>query len=316
VEGTGLRAERTLSDQKFSGLPVPSLVIGKRAVPFNLFDATGVAIRLDGNFDPDLDSVVYVHSADSMELLKWGEQHVTAIAFDDSIPLPDRAAFVYRGLLLETSRLFQHRARFSRTQDLIRSLSVAGRFMAAHPQTIGPTLQFARELDAPVPRSTNTGFVNGFLAIQSGQERLAGRALLAGIVADIGVVDSHRKLMTLDRALTPPERNIIQAHPVSSARLLDRIGIHDELVIDAVLYHHERLDGSGYPSGLADGAVPRMAQLTGLANAFIGLTTPRGKRSPMTSSAAIQQLSTEPFDPNLVDLLRPLGAFEREAAAA
>jgi HD domain-containing protein len=287
-------------------LPIPSSVFGAREVQFALFDESGVPVELDGNFDPVLDPILYVQLSDAMQLLKWGEQHATTILSDEGISLVDRTSFCFRGLLLEASRIYQHRARFMRTQEFIRSTSVAARFFTAHLEVLAPTLQFARAFDSPVSRAANTGLVASCLVTAIGQPELAGRALLAGLIADIGIVDSHRKLIALDRALTPPERNIINAHPVSSARLLNRVGIHDAVVIDAVMFHHERLDGSGYPSRLAGADIPRLAQVVGLANAFVGLTSPRGKRPPETDAGAVQQLFAESFDDDLVAVLRTL----------
>ena len=305
-----------LSDQQAIGLPVPSTVfLNRGAIPFELRDEFGISAALNHDFDPVLDPVLYVRPQDSTRLLRWGERHADAITSDDGIPLADRTAFVHRGLMLETWRLFHHRARFRRAPQLLASLQTAASFFAAHPQTLPPLLAPSRGQVGPVARAASTGLFATALALTEGDPEAAQHALLAGIVADVGVVDSHRKLMTVDRALTPPERNIVAAHPVSSARLLGRIGIDDPTVGDAVIYHHERIDGSGYPSGLPGHDIPRLAQQLALADAFVDLTIPRGTRPPLSAAAAIQQLFAQPFDEDLVALLRALVETPEVAAA-
>lgn len=80
---------------------------------------------------------------------------------------------------------------------------------------------------------------------------------------------------------THPElgAQVLQGHPLAP------------LAMDAVLSHHERIDGRGYPSGLTGGAMTNAAKIVGLADAFDAMTSPRPYRKGMTVDAAVEQLS-------------------------
>lgn len=80
---------------------------------------------------------------------------------------------------------------------------------------------------------------------------------------------------------THPElgAQVLQGHPLAP------------LAMDAVLSHHERIDGRGYPSGLTGGAMTNAAKIVGLADAFDAMTSPRPYRKGMTVDAVVEQLS-------------------------
>jgi HD-GYP domain-containing protein (c-di-GMP phosphodiesterase class II) len=127
--------------------------------------------------------------------------------------------------------------------------------------------------------------------------------ILAGMVADIGLIDSHRDLLSFERAMTPPERAILHAHPHASSRLVRGCGLENEHLLAAVEHHHERIDGSGYPLGLGGTSVPQLAQIVGLADSFMTLVTARPRVAALQPGAAIDVLTTKAFDADLVATL-------------
>ncbi|MCP4247401.1 MAG: HD domain-containing protein, partial [bacterium] len=100
---------------------------------------------------------------------------------------------------------------------------------------------------------------------------------------------------------------------------------------DIVLYHHERYDGAGYPTGLAGNRIPIESRLLAVADAYTAMTSPRPYRSAFSHHEAVQRIceaAGTQFDPAVVDaflshfgsehgedlLLNPGGALRAPAA--
>lgn len=102
---------------------------------------------------------------------------------------------------------------------------------------------------------------------------------------------------------------MIRTHPESGLRLL---GAHPlaQLARDAVLLHHETPDGNGYPYGLRSEAIPLVARIVGICDAFDAMTSSRPYRSGMPISKALSIIKLElgrQFDAELGELFLTLG---------
>jgi HD-GYP domain-containing protein (c-di-GMP phosphodiesterase class II) len=111
----------------------------------------------------------------------------------------------------------------------------------------------------------------------------------AGLLHDIGkeALPDHVLLGRTD--LHPDERRLVQRHPADGARLLLRVEGLGE-VAAAVLAHHERIDGQGYPDGLAGDDIPMPARILAIAEVYDILTAPDSYRSPLTAADAEDEL--------------------------
>ncbi|HEY8174987.1 MAG TPA: HD domain-containing phosphohydrolase [Gemmatimonadaceae bacterium] len=142
---------------------------------------------------------------------------------------------------------------------------------------------------------------------------------LAALFHDIGKIsEALVDIVHEGRKLTPTERREIATHPVRGAQVLAPIAhFHPELA-DAVLAHHERWDGSGYPRGLRGKRIPFAARIIAIADTFDAITHIRRYRDGRTVKEAariiVQGRGTQ-FDPELVDLLLLPPVFERFASA-
>jgi putative nucleotidyltransferase with HDIG domain len=96
----------------------------------------------------------------------------------------------------------------------------------------------------------------------------------AGLFHDIGKIGVPDAILTKPEALTEEEYEIVKRHPQDGARIVGRLQRMQEAV-PAILHHHERWDGRGYPHRLAGEEIPVEAALVGLADAFDAMTTDR-----------------------------------------
>lgn len=132
----------------------------------------------------------------------------------------------------------------------------------------------------------------------------------AGILHDVGKLGVPTRLLRKDGPLTPEERRIIELHPEYGHEMVRGISFLGEARA-AVLHHHERMDGSGYPYGLLGDRIPESARVVAVADAFDAMTSTRSYRRARPVEAAIAELERcagAQFDPRMVEaLVRALG---------
>ena len=108
-------------------------------------------------------------------------------------------------------------------------------------------------------------------------------------VGKIGIPDS---LLMKRSRLTPAEYDVMKRHPVIGDELCRTVRSFDD-VRQIVRHHHERLDGSGYPDGLAGDLIPLLAQIVSVVDVFDALTTDRPYRRALPAAAAYKTLLME-----------------------
>jgi putative nucleotidyltransferase with HDIG domain len=126
----------------------------------------------------------------------------------------------------------------------------------------------------------------------------------AGILHDIGKIAISEEILNKPGKLTALEREVIETHPVESARIIRPIGFLKD-VVPIVEHHHEWFDGSGYNSGLAAEEIPKGARVLSVADAFEAMTSDRPYHGAMPWTDAVAELkrySGTQFDPEVVDV--------------
>jgi putative two-component system response regulator len=119
----------------------------------------------------------------------------------------------------------------------------------------------------------------------------AARIWTAATLHDIGKIDTPREILNKSGRLSDAEFDVIKRHPVDGAAMLVEIG--DPQIVAIVRSHHERLDGAGYPDGLAGAEIPLGARIIAVADTFDALTSTRSYRSAATHKRALDILRKE-----------------------
>jgi putative nucleotidyltransferase with HDIG domain len=121
------------------------------------------------------------------------------------------------------------------------------------------------------------------------EEREAEALHFAGLLHDLGKVGVPdavlRKTTTLDEA----EWVLIRQHPEKGAEVLSHLAAYQG-VADIVRYHHERLDGSGYPNGITADAIPEPSKILAVADTYHAMTSDRPYRGALGSFEALKEL--------------------------
>lgn len=125
----------------------------------------------------------------------------------------------------------------------------------------------------------------------------------ASLLHDTGKVDIPLEILTKTTKLTPTEYSIIKRHPVKGAQILRPLQILRP-AINIIMHHHEKYDGTGYPSRLRKGQIPQGARIMAVADAFEAMVYGRPYRERMDINSALKEIkkkSGTQFDPKVVD---------------
>ena len=157
-----------------------------------------------------------------------------------------------------------------RPRALRRRVVTRGRYVGSHPERV------AR--------------IAVVLAARLGYEGPALDAIEVGaLLHDVGKAAIPERILLKPGALDEEEWRVMRAHPVISDSILSGVELHP-FVREIARSTHERLDGGGYPDGLADPVIPLSARIVAVADAFDALTTDRSYRPARSVAYALSEL--------------------------
>jgi putative nucleotidyltransferase with HDIG domain len=194
---------------------------------------------------------------------------------------------------LEVANLRLESANMSFATALVTTLDARDRYTAGHSAAVAI---YSRD-------------IANRMGLDETQQRLAH---LAGLVHDIGKVGLPAGLLEKTGPLSLEERRQMEEHSVIGERILSKVDDYSEIAA-IVRHHHERVDGRGYPDGLAGDESPLLSRIIGVADAYNAMTSDRPYRDAMPSRVArlrLAQAVESQFDTTV------LAAFEAILASA
>ncbi|HIE22504.1 MAG TPA: HD domain-containing protein [Acidimicrobiia bacterium] len=143
-------------------------------------------------------------------------------------------------------------------------------------------------------------------------DRDIDRLALAGVLHDVGKIHLDPEVLGKPGPLDDYERELMQRHPeLGFAMTRDKL---DPKVAEAILYHHERYDGRGYPFGLEGENIPILSRIVLVADAFDAMTSHRAYQPALPVEFAIEEIRKHAgtlFDPAVVEIFLELAAIDR-----
>ena len=163
--------------------------------------------------------------------------------------------------------------------------------------------------------SLNVALLSGFLAtvLFRGDVRAVELLTIGGLLHDLGKAVIPREILNKPGILDADEYEIVKRHPADGERLARASGVQDERILSLVRTHHERWNGTGYPSKLKGEDIPFLGRITAVADVFDALTSRRVYKEAYTNNRAIGTILCETqhkFDRRIVRvLLRSLSLY-------
>ena len=139
----------------------------------------------------------------------------------------------------------------------------------------------------------------------------------ASLLHDIGKIGISDSILAKPGPLTEEEFGIIQCHTRKGVEILQPLK-QFEALLPAILYHHERYDGTGYPAGLSGDAIPLSARIIAVADTYDAILSDRPYRLAATHDKAMQELrgwSGKQFDARVVSAFDHIMQKEKDNAA-
>jgi HD-GYP domain-containing protein (c-di-GMP phosphodiesterase class II) len=121
------------------------------------------------------------------------------------------------------------------------------------------------------------------------REEFLQRRYYGALLHDIGKVGVSGRILGKPGRLTSSEYEVIQRHPGTGAFVVGGVSFLQDLVPE-ILHHHERIDGRGYPSALADEEIPFEARVLAVADTFEALTSDRPYRNALSHQQALVEI--------------------------
>ncbi len=142
---------------------------------------------------------------------------------------------------------------------------------------------------------------------------LLGRLGMIGMLADVGKTKLPRALLEKPGMLNPAEYSIVKEHVRLGLEALSQGQSMPAEVELGIAQHHERLDGSGYPKGLKGDEISIYGRMSGIADSFAALCTPRAYANPLAPQDALMNLyqwaDTSFHGPLVEQFVQAIGVF-------
>lgn len=143
-------------------------------------------------------------------------------------------------------------------------------------------------------RQTHAAIICVFATRAMGMDTGTARALAgAALTYDLALGPLASQLNGQSERLSYTQLAQVRAHPEVGLRLLEAAGITDPIWTDAVLHHHERLDGSGYPHGLRGSAIRAPTRLLAIIDIYTAMLRPRVYREALPARMALRSIFLE-----------------------
>ncbi len=221
---------------------------------------------------------IYVQSDDRPNYEKYIEDNLGPILTNDALPMEDRSKVFYEASSNVVQTVFSSKlpgalssSYFNRVSSIVES---SIRFLASDNSlsALGPFISHDYK--------TYTHCIHVFIFLISIlntyelDEQEIFECGLGAILHDLGKTRIAKKILNKRGALTTKERRTIQSHPLHGVSLCSQLPLSQN-TINCILFHHEKMDGSGYPAGLSGNDIPLPVRAIAIADIYDALTTAR-----------------------------------------
>ena len=172
--------------------------------------------------------------------------------------------------------------------------SLLARYAEADVDAAMAAMQLSAPEDGFTARPIHAALLVRMLAGTAGLDPETTHSLCAAALShDLALLPQAATLHRQSEPISPEQRADIDQHTLQAARLLQNAGLEDPTWLEAVLHHHERLDGSGYPHRLSGERISRGTRVVTLVDTYCAMIRPRAYRGAVQSKDALRALFLE-----------------------
>lgn len=176
-------------------------------------------------------------------------------------------------------------------RNLMRLVSDIQAVCSENPSAILGSCQLMLEAPTSIIHALQSAVTCEIAASRMGTGVLDRIPLVAAaLTQNLSILDLQQTLAKQMTPLTKEQSSLISDHPAASVELLSNLGVNDPRWIAAVLQHHERLDGSGYPKGLKQDQISAEARLLAIVDSYVAMTRPRKYRHALRTKSAMNEI--------------------------
>ncbi|ADU61056.1 MAG: HD domain-containing protein [Pseudodesulfovibrio sp.] len=221
---------------------------------------------------------VYVQSSEKPQYELYIERNLGTILLDETLPIEVRSQVFYEASTVVMQDIFDHklpsavRARhFSRITEIVKN---SIRFLASD-KTLSAVAPFISH-DYKTYTHCMHVFIYSVAVFQAFDMSEADtyECGLGALLHDIGKARIPRRILNKRGSLTQAERDVIKEHPVHGVSMCAHLPMTQN-TINCILFHHEKLDGTGYPAGLRRESIPLPVRIISVSDIYDALTTAR-----------------------------------------
>jgi len=233
---------------------------------------------------------VYIQSSEKPQYEKYIEENLGKILLDENLPIDVRSNIFYEASTVVMQDVFDRklpsglRARhFNRLTDIVKS---SIRFLASDNSlsAIAPFISH----DYKTYTHCMHVFIYSVAVFQTYDmdDNEIFECGLGALLHDVGKAKIPRRILNKRGSLTQAEREIVKEHPIHGVSMCAHLPMTQN-TINCILFHHEKLDGTGYPAGLKSDNIPMPVRIISMSDVYDALTTERPYAEAMDPYAAL-----------------------------
>jgi len=233
-------------------------------------------------------SVLYIREEDLPVYNQFIDIIVQAVAQNTHIAITKKAAVIYRQASIILDEMFENPEALENVPKSKKVVNVFVETIFSDKHAIESLIKITAYDYYTHTHSINVCVyalsLGSYLGLKASTLEDLG---ISALLHDLGKSKVDRAITNKNGRLTYDEYEQMKHHPAYGYAIALKIGIKDHRILDGIRHHHEKLDGSGYPDGLAESKITLFARLIGVCDVFDALSTKRPYKDRLSSYEAL-----------------------------
>lgn len=261
-------------------------ILLQKGTPFSISNQCFIVDEIDSNF--------YIKSDDKLKYYAFIQHHITDILDDDKINMDVKASLIKEIASVTMSELFNSDVNSENLSKINTLVNNSIKLMLTDRNAMYSMLKVTSfdyyTYTHCIDVATYALGFGSYLQLELDDLNTLGKAAM---LHDIGKKNIPYEIITKNGKLTDEEFEIIKQHPTYSVEVLTQNGETNAQMLQLIEQHHEKCDGTGYPNGLKEKKIHKLAKVIAVCDVFNALTTRRTYKDRMTSFDAFKIMCTQ-----------------------